>query len=49
MDVHQMRYLVKQAYSGKKWKQKVDNMSDGQVTALYYSLARRGKFGGTPI
>ena len=38
MEVGRMRIEVTNEYPGKKWKDKVKNMSDGQVIALYYKF-----------
>lgn len=43
MTVVQMRELVKGAYSGIKWINKVNDMSDGQVTAIFNRLRAQGK------
>jgi hypothetical protein len=43
MNTNQKREAVKGAYSGDKWKQKVDNMSDDQITAIYIRLKAQGK------
>ncbi len=37
------RDAVKGAYKGEKWKLKVDNMTDDQVTAIYIRLKGQGK------
>lgn len=37
------REAVKGAYPGKKWKDKVDLMTDDQVTAIYIRLKAQGK------
>ena len=36
MDIGRMRVEVTNTYPGKKWREKVRKMSDGQVTALFY-------------
>lgn len=43
MSVDHKRETVKGAYSGDKWKQKVDSMPDDQVTAVYIRLKGQGK------
>ena len=48
MTVLQMRELVRKAYSGNGWGHKVDNMSDIQVQAVYFSLLERGMFDKKP-
>lgn len=37
------RELLKQAYSGKKWAEKVDKMSDSQVIAVLRRLQAQKK------
>lgn len=37
------RELLKGAYPGDKWAEKVDNMSDSQVTATYLRLKSQNK------
>lgn len=44
MTVAQMRAAVHDAYPGKPWQNKVNNMSDIQVQAIYFSLSERGAF-----
>ena len=44
MTIQQMRAAVHEAYSGNGWGRKVDNMSDVQVQAVYFSLVERGHF-----
>lgn len=39
MSMEQMRAAISKAYM---WKNKVKNMSDKQVTAIYFSLKKRG-------
>lgn len=43
MNVDEKRKAVMGAYAGKKWKDKVDKMSDDQVTAIYIRLKGQGK------
>lgn len=43
MDVKQKREALKGAYPGEKWAEKVDTMSDKQVTATYLRLKGQGK------
>lgn len=47
MDVNSMRDYIGDAYSGYKWKDKVENMSDRQVMAIYFRMvqepAKRGR------
>lgn len=43
MNTDQKRDAVRGAYSGDKWKKKVDDMSDDQVTAIYIRLKAQGK------
>ena len=37
----QMRYQVANAYPGKKWAKKVEQMSDEQVYRIFVSLRQR--------
>lgn len=43
MRIQQKRDAVKGAYSGQKWKDKVDLMSDDQILAIYIRLKHQGK------
>lgn len=43
MSVEEMRRAISKAYDGKKWKDKVRAMSDGQVTAIFYKMASSGQ------
>lgn len=43
MKIQQKREALKGAYPGKKWAEKVDNMSDSQVTAMYMRLKSQAK------
>lgn len=43
MKVEQKRKAVRQAYPSDKWKKKVDEMTDDQVTAIYIRLKGQGK------
>ncbi len=43
MESSKERSLVRDAYSGKSWKTKVDKMSDDQVIAIYFRLKGQGK------
>lgn len=43
MTVGDMRSLVAKAYNGDKWKNKVRNMPDDQIVAIYYKMASTGK------
>jgi hypothetical protein len=38
MSVMQMRKLVQDAYPGKKWRDKVSKMGDGQIIAIYHKF-----------
>lgn len=42
-DIPQKRRLVKEAYDGKTWHDKVDKMSDQQIIAVYFRLKRTNK------
>lgn len=48
ISVDDMRLLVSKAYKGPKWKYKVQNMTDRQVIALYFSFCEKGKFDKKP-
>ena len=44
MSVEQMRAVLKKQYKGAwKWVNKVNNMHDGQVIAVYYRMSRAGQ------
>lgn len=45
MNIEKKREALKGAYpgSGKQWAEKVDNMTDDQVTAMYLRLKGQGK------
>ncbi len=43
MNISQKREALKGAYSGEKWIEKVNNMSDEQVQAIYLRLKGQGK------
>lgn len=43
MKVEKKREALKSAYPGKKWADKVDDMSDDQVIATYLRLKSQGK------
>lgn len=42
--VDQMRSAIFDVYSGYSWKDRVRNMADNQVIAVYYSFRERGVF-----
>jgi hypothetical protein len=42
MRLPQKRIAVRGAYSGKKWHDKVDAMSDEQIIAIYNRLKNQG-------
>ena len=44
MTTAQMRAAVHDAYPGKPWQTKVNNMSDIQIQAVYLSMSERGHF-----
>ena len=48
MSVQQMRAAIYEVYPGRSWKEKVNNMSDAQVIAVYYSFLETGKFDRKP-
>lgn len=44
MSVEQMRAVLKKQYKGAcKWVNKVNNMHDKQVIAVYYRMSRAGQ------
>ena len=48
MTVAQMRCAIYDIYPGDSWHEKVNNMPDNQVVAVYYSLLARGVFTKRP-
>lgn len=48
ISVEQMRAAIYDVYPGWAWKEKVDNMLDDQVIAIYYSFLKKGKFEQKP-
>lgn len=40
-EIYQMRNDLYSRYKGKRWKNKVKNMSDNQVIAIWYSMKER--------
>ena len=42
MTVGEMRRAISKTYDGKKWKDRVRNMSDSQVTAIYCKMTNSG-------
>lgn len=42
MTVQQMRDAIVDVYDTRSWKQKVANMYDDQVIAIYYNFSKRG-------
>lgn len=44
MSVDAMRAVLKKQYNGAyKWVNRVNNMSDGQVVAVYYRMLNSGQ------
>ena len=43
MDIFYKREAVKKLYSSDSWQDKVKNMSDSQVVAIYLRFQREGK------
>ena len=41
MDIKEMRRYVWKRYPGTNWKEKVLNMHDNQIIAIYHSLIKR--------
>ena len=48
MTIYQMRAAIASVYSGEKWKQKVRDMPEDQVIAVYYSFLENGRFDSKP-
>ena len=44
MPIENMRDMVKSAYPGSTWSQRVDHMKDNQIVKLYYTFRDQGKF-----
>ena len=44
MSVEQMKEELCNLYPGKKWKDRVDRMSDKQAIAIYYRCLENGDF-----
>lgn len=42
MTIQEMRKSISKLYPGQKWKDKVENMKDQQVFAIYYSYVHKG-------
>lgn len=43
MTVDKQREALKSVYSGRRWVQKVDHMTNEQVTAIYLRLKMQNK------
>ena len=43
MTVGEMRLAISKVYDGQKWKDKVRDMSDSQVTAIYHKMIGSGQ------
>ena len=43
MASNQEREALKKAYPSKRWAEKVDRMSEAQITAIYIRLRAQGK------
>ena len=43
MSIDQMRSALAEVFSGPRWKQRVINMSDAQVIAMYKSMKEEGR------
>lgn len=41
MNVNQMRVRVAECYPGPRWAQKVRQMNDDQVIAIFYKLSKK--------
>ena len=47
MTAAQMRCAIYDAYPGDSWHEKVNNMSDNQVVAVYMRFLAKGQFSPT--
>ncbi len=43
VEADRAREIVRDAYKSPKWKKKVDQMSDRQVYAIFFSICERGE------
>lgn len=46
MSPEQMRAEIRKAYDGPFWKNKVDNMPESQVKAVYFRMLNAGSLKG---
>ena len=46
MSVDQMRSAVIKVYTSEKWRQRVKEMPENQIIALYYKFLNAGKIQG---
>lgn len=49
MGVSEMRRAISRVYASKSWKEKVRDMPDYQVIAIYYDFSKRDKLNKKPI
>lgn len=40
-NISQMKTLLYSKYPSKRWKKRIDGMSDSQIIAIWYSLQKR--------
>lgn len=48
MTIEMMRSMVSDAYPAESWKNRVKNMKDNQVAAVYFNFLRSGRFEKKP-
>lgn len=48
VSVNDMRIAISRVYDNPTWEEKVKKMADDQVTAIYLSFCRNGKFDKRP-
>ena len=46
MTVEEQRTAISKVYPTEKWKNKVENMPEDQVIAIYLTFQKRGLLGG---
>ena len=49
MTTNEKRAAIARVYSSESWQQKVKNMSDAQVVAIYQKFLANGKFNCEPL
>jgi hypothetical protein len=43
MTISQMRAYVSKQYASKRWRNRVDNMPEDQLIAIYHAMLKRNK------